>query len=67
MLALEVPSVRTFAGLSLDQRAEDDLKSLMIVGLETAIDQGLSPHKALSIVFKWAADECARLKDEAAS
>ena len=60
MLALEISSFKTFTGLPLERNAED-LKTLLIVGFETAIDAGLPPQEALSIVLEWAAGEFARL------
>ena len=66
MLTLEIPSTKTFRDLPLEQSAED-LKSLLIIGFETAIDQGLPPQRALGIVLEWVADECARISDAALS
>ncbi len=59
MLALEIPSVKPLTDPSIERSAED-LKSLLIVGFETAIDEGLPPQRALSIVLEWVAGECAR-------
>ncbi len=66
MLALDIPLSKSFTDRSLEKCAED-LKSLLIVSFETAIDEGLPPREALAIVLGWAADECARLKSAAAS
>ena len=66
MLALQTPSLKPFTDLSLEKSA-DDLKSLLIIGFETAIDQGLPPQKAVSVILEWAADECARLSEAASS
>ena len=60
MLALKTPAVQRSTDPALAKSA-DDLKSLLIVGFETAIDEGLSPQRALSIVLEWVADECERV------
>ena len=66
MLALQVSAAQAPLPLALE-RSADDLKSLLIVAFETAIEEGLPPQKALSIVLDWVADECARVTYTASS
>lgn len=42
-------------------KAEEALRSHMIIGFEEALDQGMPPMEALGHVLNWAATEMARI------
>jgi hypothetical protein len=67
MFALEIPFTKSFADAQSLEKCADDLKALLIVSFETAIDQGLPPHKALAVILEWTAEECTRLNGAASS
>ena len=47
--------------------AADELSSTVITGYERALQHGLAPWHALALILSWAAEETARLHDEAAT
>ena len=44
---------------------EDKLKSRVIAAYEQALDQGLTPSRALAAMLSWVAEESTRLGDAA--
>jgi hypothetical protein len=44
---------------------EDKLKSRVIAAYEQALDQGLTPSRALAAMLSWVAEESTRLRDAA--
>jgi hypothetical protein len=62
MLAAKNPAIAMFESIAEDRRIEE-LKNILIVSYETAVDRGLEPSAALAAILEWAAQECARLSD----
>jgi hypothetical protein len=48
---------------SAEDRRVDDLRSILIVSFETAVERGMEPAAALAVILEWAAAECARLRE----
>ena len=46
-------------------QARDALKNALIAGYEQALEQGLTPSRALAVILSWAAEECDRLYADA--
>ena len=47
--------------------AEDQLQEIIIVSYEAALEAGLKPAQALTVLQAWAASERLRLEDQAGS
>jgi len=60
MLAGEIPSATIFAGAAAERHIED-LRAILIVSFETAVERGIEPSVALGAILEWAGQECARL------
>ncbi len=49
-----------------NSRASEELKARLIIAYEQALQNGLTPHRALAVMLEWAAEECARVSAEIA-
>ncbi len=61
MIIQEIEFANHLAEVSREQDAEE-LKGVLIVTYETAVERGLPPQDALAAILTWVAEECARLR-----
>ena len=44
----------------VDAAQDEALRAVLVAGYEHAIERGLAPCSALSVILNWASEECAR-------